>query len=967
MRHIGSDHHHLPGGAKPAIALLIVAVALGCAVLAGAAAVLTPLHDLAWWLALCVSLAILALVAAFRFYKRAQQAAPALAQPAVALVALLVGCVILALPLMPGIDAPDGGTSAPWTDVLAALYAAPQSMVLQLAYGDWMKEVPAFAPFNLLYAIDIFLYIIALPAAALFVAVDAVVNGLTGSRLALQSWRAAWGRTPADIYVLHGIDARSLVLAHSLFQRVRSAQGSGRGGASAGPYPLVIVADITEDSDGAAITALKSDALGAASLIFARLPIENVPARLSRRARERCRIRYFLLGDNPDENVRASIALTDSLVCLMEIAELERRGWALGDGTAPGADGRTGAAPAPRLHPDTLACARRQHIYCFHANPDDDLIFDALPHRGPTEELRRAYAEHATANVASDPAALTPLEREIRSLLEVRLIDEVQESVYDTFAACPLYRALDPAVFGPAVGGAASPATTARGRGAGPLPSPGTTPLNLADLIRTDPTTGTARADGAALARAHQLLVVLVAGLGSYGLCALRAAFWFGRLPGVELRIIGLDANGHSVAEQLAATCPGVMRERSAAGAPTVGLDPAAGPAVRQEGYLPGDLPTVTILDIDATSSALDDLLEGRTVDGWCGVPAQDAASTSCRLERTRTRIADTARIYAVVALGDDERDLGVARHIQRTLAERTARGRFGGAYPTSPGDAENPVVVPLIAHRQMMESAAHLAHGDGGTFAVHPFGAAEQTFTYDQVVHGTWEAQAINLHAAYCLMYAARTQAAPASGRGAAAGHEAARRPNDEEILRGYNDKEAKKLSNRAVARFAPYRLWMMGIAPKDVQPGTPRFDAAWRAWLAGLGINPDTPVNELFSQLAHEPDAARPVLAAMGYLEHARWNAFYRAEGWRPIADDRALAGYRALVRDGGARKSEDLKCHYYLVDDLRELARRGAVLGEDPFDSDNAMVAATPACMARLLYPASKEENGEGDQKM
>ena len=956
MRHIGSDHHHLPGGAKPAIALLIVAVALGCAVLAGATAVLTPLHDLAWWLALCVSLAILALVAVFRFCKRAQQAAPTLAQPAVALVALLVGCVILALPLMPGINAPDGGTSAPWTDILAALYAAPQAMVLQLAYGDLMKEVPAFTPFNLLYAIDIFLYIIALPAAALFVAVDAVVNGLTEPYLKLQSWRAAWGRTPADIYVLHGIDARSLVLARSLFRRARDAQGGARGGAGTDPYPLVIVADITEDSDSATIGGLKSDALGAASLIFARLPIEDVPARLSRRARERCRIRYFLLGDNPDENVRASIALTDSLVCLMEIAELERRGWALGDGTAAGADGCTGGAPDPKLHPDTLACARRQHIYCFHANPDDDLIFDALAHRGPAEEARRAYAEHATANVASDLAALTPLEREIRSLLEVRLIDEVQESVYDTFAACPLYRALDPAVFGPAGGGAGGRAAARDSASA---------PLNLADLIRTDPATGAARTDDTALARAHQLLVVLVAGLGSYGLRALRAAFWFGRLPGVELRIIGLDANGRAIAEQLATACPGMLRERSAAGAPTVALDPAAGPAVRQEGYRPGDLPTVTILDMDATSSAFDDLLEGRTVDGWCGVPAPDPASTSCHLERTRTRIGDTARIYAVVALGDDERDLGVARHIQRVLAERTAHGRFGGAYPASPGDSENPVVVPMIKHRQMLESATHLAHGDGGTFALHPFGTAEQTFTYDQVVHGTWEAQAINLHAAYCLMYAARAQASTASGRGAAAGHEAARRPSDEEILRGYNDKEAKKLSNRAVARFAPYRLWMMGIAPEDVQPGTPRFDAAWRAWLTGLGLDPDTPVDELFTLLAREPDAARPVLAAMGYLEHARWNAFYRAEGWRPIADDRALQGYRALVRDGGARKSESLKCHYYLVDDLRELARRGAVLGEDPFDSDNAMVAATPACMARLLYPASRKKSESARQ--
>lgn len=897
-----------------------------------------------WVCCTVLSLLILFLTAAFQVSHRLKRALPRLGAPASAMLMLLLGCFILVLPLMP--DA-NGKADQPFFNVFGGIYTTIQVIILQIAYGDWMSVAAEANPgswVTAVYAVDLFLYVVALPTVSLFVAVPAIIDGFSDTGIRFQSWLASrpWAREARDIYVFQGMDARARALAQSLFSHLHEELDTCRH-TSRGDHqirnrflpPLIVFSDMgpdQRDSHATDLEALKEASRDVASIALTPLAADDVPRALAR-VSARCRVSYVLFSDNADANVRTAIKLTDCIVNQLELEELLYE-------AQP-------AAPDGPLSSGTLEHAKRIRIYCTHANPDDDLIFDALPKRGPSQGLLHALRDR----FGDDAQAIRRLEAidpHVRHLLEVRLIDEVQESVYNTFAEYPLFNALNP--------------------------------VRIGDLVDEH-----ARPKAAELARAHQLLTVVVVGLGTYGTQALRAAFWFGRLPGVELRIIGIDRAGAEKAAQLAGACPGMMRERVMPGEASAcfGLGPGARPAQTQRHHPAGAEATVTICEMDATSCDFDALLAGRAVPGWRATdPAQVQAPQSEAtapatlhngiLEPCQARIPDDARIYAIVALGDDERDLGLSLHIQRALAGRAASGRFRLSYigtaRTAGTPVENPMVVPLIKNPQVLESASHLSLTNERSFSIHPFGANEDTFSYDQVFGGLWEQRSVNESAAYAIMH---------DGMDPTAG-EAVR----DRLREKYNEQEILKHSNRAAARFTPYRIWMMGLdepgasamEATNLRAGNEEgwFDRIKGTWAGALGLTGDE--QEMFGLMRAEgldyaPNAdpvqalrafeeamraSYPVLCAMGDIEHARWDAFYRANGWTDTACDQALAGYRRLLGKPSAQKSDELKWHHYLVDSLDELLARGAERRDSPFCYDRAVIAAMPLMIACRWLP-------------
>ena len=90
-------------------------------------------------------------------------------------------------------------------------------------------------------------------------------------------------------------------------------------------------------------------------------------------------------------------------------------------------------------------------------------------------------------------------------------------------------------------------------------------------------------------------------------------------------------------------------------------------------------------------------------------------------------------------------------------------------------------------------------------------------------------------------------------------------------------------------------------------------------------------------------------PLLCAMGDLEHARWCAFLRANGWRALEGgfdglERTMAFVGRSPRPGKPHPHESMRLmrHYYLVDDPATYRDHGADCADDPAACDRMVVA-------------------------
>jgi len=224
---------------------------------------------------------------------------------------------------------------------------------------------------SLLYYQVLCFYTVAAPVMLALTAVDFFANGFTGLLLFAESAKkSVLGR---DIYVFYDLNDNTVTLAKDLLNHVQ------KGGRRSRSMPLLVFCDLSSaavaDGNGMA-QQVREEAYGCATVVFTPLGLESVPGHLARWTQTRCNVYYLVVSDDTDDNVRATIALCDTLTSQMVSWEMGARAWDVD---------RVGARPS--LTDRTRRYAGNIHVWCVHGNPDDDLIFDSLPHRRPDEEL----------------------------------------------------------------------------------------------------------------------------------------------------------------------------------------------------------------------------------------------------------------------------------------------------------------------------------------------------------------------------------------------------------------------------------------------------------------------------------------------------------------------------------------------------------------------------------------------------
>lgn len=854
---------------------------------------------------------------------------------------LFLGALALILPITFQDWSPDHTILEP---LFAAVYSTIQMFVIQISLNDWAATVhdltaPLLLPdaASTLYVFMLTVYAIATPLVLAYTVIDAFLNDLYSWVLTYKLHRCI-GRK-SSLFVFYGLDGNSVALAKSLLGRYESAQQKSKRGQGA-EVPLLIFTNVDEEVRGSTLAKeIKTLAGGITDVLFTQAEIDEIPNRLSFKAGVQGFVHFMMLSQDTDANVHATIRLIDAIVGRLCHRELELAGWDINrlfkeDGCLA-------------LSPGSSALLERVRLYCSHDGPDVDLIFDSLSNRATNTELLAEIQGRTSSNTDSKDL-LVELERAMRREMEVRLICRTQQEVYGLFTDHPLFDVLDPSGM--------------------TVPAAGETP-------------DTHRRTRMELAPAkHQLLVVLVAGLGEYGERVVRAASWFGRLPGVELRIIGVDPD-ENCGDRLAGGYPEMMGERvptgQASSCPWLCADNPnpLGPLQDKQPIatwtsLPPQDATIKLLRVTTASQTFDDLLDGMTVGtgdsaGTC--VSYDIASR--RYVPATAQIPADAHIYCVVAVGDDEANLRCALHTNRKLTNRVALGTLIDT-PTS--KCRNPLITLRVSNSQVMSSLSQLT-ADRETFRMFPFGGSASTdsteslYSYQEIVDEAWEKRAQN-------MYAGGRAANTLVG-------DADEYPKRAEIITDYNRWEIKKLASRGGARYTPYRLWSIGLGADtfDTQEGIDdwtcalglgdqidaeklsrsRLEEPLRTLIANRCPTASDGADELMSALIEREKSLRerfPVVTALGDLEHARWAAFYRAQGCQGFNDREHLVRTLCITqgenveepiegRPGAValknNQSARVKRHYYLVNDVRKLMLRGAECRDDVFCSDRRLV--------------------------
>ena len=858
-------------------------------------------------LALGIAVLVVASIGAFRFSwrKESKRLRNFMSEPYGILAILFIGGFIILGPVSAskmfhaGHDSIVGAT---WFDWLATnLYADVQALVMQndlLDYVGAIMDSPDIAGFPLLgadiafktiYAIVLFLYMVVLPVSLAFFAFDAVFNGL-------KEFILCWMLHRSDVvYVFNGANDAGLSLSESIISDHETEAGAMPRNAKR--PPLLVFCLTGNDEEEKSIESVKDAAHGHARVLFTKVAFDDIPGiafktfhtlktrRFFHSKRTLPDISFIAVLDDCNANVNATIRVTDSVVHAIELQALD---------AANGDISRLLENEDIANRYFTLAddLQNLMHFVCLQDNPDDDLVFDTLWERHPSKDVvRRAKGADGQLD-ASECTTLKKFNKGIRERMEVHLISAARKEVYDALTEHPLYDV-----------------------------------LQQVDLTRPE-------------LIPHQLLVVLVAGLGDRGVQALLAAYWAGRLPGVELRIVAIDKNASAVAETLAASYPAVLEEQTAAGEPTVyphgaGIGAVMAPNALKDPTSDRKLPTVRFCEMNVQSSSFNTLLQGGAIPSFAFDPHKTLGSNEHPTNTSRLFTAlpeeplvpADAHVYSFISLDDDGLNLNCALNIQRQLLNRVVDAEIENASRTdneSRPDLIQPpcsaIIAPRIRSSEIMESISHLSDSKVPTLTIHPFGSLQATCTREKMLDSQYERLAIQLCGAYNS--AGKVHKALASGKSIDS-----TAPGYATTLRAYNSCEVEKLSNRSAARFLPYRLWTMGYAPERIKEilATSNLQnhkkqvALEHEWFQQLGLEvlfneKQSPANrtvtfrnqetDLFTVackfvsdgkantpveqfIEDEEDYRRifPTACLLGDIEHARWTASYETFGWRPL----------------------------------------------------------------------------------
>ena len=183
--------------------------------------------------------------------------------------------------------------------------------------------------------------------------------------------------------------------------------------------------------------------------------------------------------------------------------------------------------------------------------------------------------------------------------------------------------------------------------------------------------------------------------------------------------------------------------------------------------------------------------------------------------------------------------------------------------------------------------------------YDLYPFGSDMELYTYQELIESKLENLAKNVHLAYAEIFNEGTSI------------------DLKKELQNYNKLEVTKKSNRAAALNIQYKLWQMGYEYTEEEHVDEIEEL--RIYLNGEDI-------EEFAR-----------------VEHDRWMAFYRTEGWSTVSvEDVKTEGYQRLSNNG---KSTLLMMHPDICP-YEEIKSRCEIIGrEDTTKYDKLLIQYIP----------------------
>lgn len=196
---------------------------------------------------------------------------------------------------------------------------------------------------------------------------------------------------------------------------------------------------------------------------------------------------------------------------------------------------------------------------------------------------------------------------------------------------------------------------------------------------------------------------------------------------------------------------------------------------------------------------------------------------------------------------------------------------------------------IALLINNDALSNAIDNLGGQALDYKLRPFGNEASIYCYEELVHSTIEHLAQNVHLSYSVISRPVEEFDHVC-------EELRNRETKTEALKSYYRHEDKRKSNITAAIHLQYKLWEFGFEIDD-SSGTDDY-------------------RELTDAIHSE------LIECISEMEHNRWMAFYRTEGWSTVSvEDAAKPGYQNLSR---GCKSELLQMHPDICE-YSEIAQR------------------------------------------
>lgn len=819
-------------------------------------------------------------------------------------VVLLIGGFALLLPIAMHFPNEEG-PGLLWPTLTTAVPAAGYLLFNTLGFSSnlyyWTGVIYDIMGHTLLanlYFWLIVFYVLAGPVMLALTAVDVIVNGFTGVVIYITALKQAFMRR--SIYIFSSIDKNSYTLSMDLVQHASKKHATHS-------MPLLLFCGVDSsktDEQASYLSQLKQAASGKAFIIATPLSFATLPLYLPVVTQGRCCLTYIAINKDMGGNIEAVSRLTDVLTNQILQQCLRSVQW---DAEA--------LSSRNVVQGRALTYIKNLHVWCVHEQDTDYHAFTQqyAPAINPSLErraIRRSRAHGASSDVqAKTRAALVRAARRIRDSYEINIVSQEREILWDALNDYPLTRVLKP----------------------------------------IDITKGEVP---------YQRLVALVCGLGDKGTAAIKALSWYGRLPGVELRIIAIDDKSEDVARTLAATAAELAKEVTPLGHSTTNLP------IKLVGAPPSSnesMPLITYLSAQAISPTVKDLLLGKEVQGFT---IQNEKRTEYPI-----RILPHDAIYAVVCIDDDVQALRCAQYLKQTMLRRDIAQQGTSARSDTKTSAQGPQTENNMHISVGLSkddiNKTHLAQQDDHLISY--FGAFSRSFSYKKLIEPVWERATLNLEAILTAY----------SERGHLARHHFV---TSVKARISENEEAPNKLAHLASVRFAEYRMWCLGIQLSESTP----HKAECREFEKKLGVfdlleqskkdatvlqplfggvsysdtyhksstetktsaqdqprsDEDTPHIKQLINLQKSLSKRYPAYMMLSELDRQRDIAFKHAEGWEAISggrEDLALAAHMLGAETNHGRALPHIlnatKQDFFLIQDEDELVKRAVICQANP----------------------------------